>query len=174
MKSSMTKLAIALAAMVVGGSAAAGPVTTTFTVTASVGSECVIGNPTNMAFGALKMLDGVSGGLNEEDNVATATFDATCTNGTALPKLQFSSANGVGTFKMKGGISDDLMSYSLYTGGEPEQITHDTAAAFPGFEADGTVKTLTVSGRLTAGDKASKTIGAYTDTVTITATFTPD
>ena len=75
MKSSMTKLAaatVAMVAVVVGGAeaaplglfpAAGEPVTTTFSVSASVASGCVIGNSTTMNFGGLQMLSSATGGL---------------------------------------------------------------------------------------------------------------
>ena len=50
-------------------------------------------------------------------------------------------------------------------------ISHDTLAAFTGFTADGTVKSLSVTGKIAAADKNSKPVGVYTDTVTITVGF---
>lgn len=179
MKSSMMKLAPALAAMVVCGSAVAAgnppPPSpgkqATFAVTAVVPMQCVVGNTTEMKFGRLNMLSAV-GGISSADSTATATFDATCTNGTVTPELRFTSLNGgANGFQMLGGAnSTDILTYSL-ADSSGTALTAGTPAAFPGFDADGTVKTLTVAGRIVAADKIGKTVGDYSDTVKIEITW---
>ncbi len=177
MNTKMSKLALAIGALVMVGGAIAANDNATFTASASIASECVVGNTANMGFGALTMLDTGSGGLSTAKNNATATFDATCTNGTLLPTLQFASTNGGGSaFKMLGGTGAALITYTLYEGATDAgtSIAHNTAAAYTGLAADGTVKSLSVTGKVMAADKNGKPIGAYTDTVTITVGFTPD
>src|SRR4051794_37058310 len=113
--SKLSKLAVAIGATLVAASVYAANDTATFNVTSSIASECVVGNTTNMVFGNLSMLNATSGGLSTAKNNATASFDATCTNGTLLPTLKFASTNGGGSaFKMQGGTGSDLITYTLY------------------------------------------------------------
>ena len=173
----MTKLGLAIAAIATAGAAFAANDDATFEVSASIASQCVVGNTTNMGFGALTMLDTTTGGRSTAKNNATATFDATCTNGTVAPTLKFASANGGGSaFKMMGGTGTDLITYTLYEGSADSGtlIAHNSLAAFTGFDADGAVKSLSVTGKVLAADKDGKPIGAYSDTVTITVGFTAD
>lgn len=176
MTTKTTKLALAMGAMVATCGAWAANDNATFGVSATVASECVVGNTSNMAFGTLAMLNVTTAGLSTDKNNATASFDATCTNGTLLPTLQFASAQGGTAFKMKNASSADLITYTLYEGSSDSgtAIAYDTAAAFTGFVADGAVKNLQVTGKIVAADKNAKPIGAYADTVTITVGFTPD
>lgn len=176
MKFGMNKFALAIAAIAVAGPALAVNDDATFGVSATIASECVVGNTTNMAFGDLAMLSSATAGLSTGRNNATATFDAACTNGTGAPTLQFASANGGGTaFSLKN-AGADLIAYTLYEGatdaGTP--VAHNAAAAFTGFTADGAVKSLSVTGQVLAADKNGKPKGAYADTVTITVGFTAD
>lgn len=177
MNTKMKKLALALGAMALAGGAMADNDNATFIASANIASECVVGNTSAMAFGALTMLDASSGGRSADDNTKTATFDATCTNGTLLPTLKFVSTNGGGSaFKMKHGTAADLITYTLYEGTTDSgtSIADATAAAYTGLTADGAVKNLSVTGKVAAVDKNGKPIGAYSDTVTITVGFTAD
>ncbi|MBC5767658.1 spore coat protein U domain-containing protein [Ramlibacter albus] len=177
MRAKTSKLAALVVALAAAGSVLAANDDATFAVTANIASQCVVGNTTAMAFGDLAMLNLASGGLSTAKNNATATFDTTCTNGTGAPTLKFASANGGGTaFKMRGGSGSDTITYTLYEGATDAgtSIAHDTLAAYTGFAADGTVKSLSVTGQVAAADKNGKPIGAYSDTVTITVGFTPD
>lgn len=176
MKFGLNKFAIALVTITMAGSALAVNDSATFGVSATVASECVVGNTTAMAFGTLAMLDSATGGRSTAKNNATATFDAACTNGSALPTLQFSSGNGGGTAFALKNAGSDLIAYTLYEGTADSGtlIAHNSAAAFTGFSADGAVKSLSVTGKVLAADKDGKPQGAYADTVTITVGFTPD
>lgn len=180
MKSSMLKVAVATAAMMVGGSAIAeggggGPLPenqTSFQVNATVPSACMVGNPVDMDFGSIKMLSGT--GLTTQDSHATARFDAACTNGSTTPKFRFASLNGGGAFKMTHveSAAEAPITYELHANtAAGALITHDTPAEFAGFVVDGTVKQLTVAGVITAANKAGKTVGDYSDVVTITVGF---
>jgi len=176
MKFGMNKFALTIAAIAMAGSALAVNDDATFGVSATVASECVVGNTTNMAFGNLAMLDSDIGGLSTAKNNATATFDAACTNGTGAPTLQFASANGGGTaFSLKN-AGTDMIAYTLYEGADDTGtlIAHNAAAAFTGFSADGAVQSLSVTGQVLDTAKNGKPKGAYADTVTITVGFTAD
>ena len=175
MSKRMNQLAAFMAAMAATGTVWAANDDATFGVSANIASQCVVGNTSAMAFGTLDMLNAANGGLSTAKNNATAQFDATCTNGTGSPTLKFASENGGGTaFKLKNG--SDLITYTLYEGATDggTAIAHNAHASFGGFDADGTVKSLQVTGRILDTDKNGKPIGAYSDTVTITVGFTAD
>jgi spore coat protein U-like protein len=174
----LNKLVLAIGAMTMTSGAMAVDDTATFDATASIVSQCVVGNTTNMAFGSLTMLDSATGGLSTAKNNASATFDATCTNGGSAPTLKFVSTNGGGSaFGMlnQTAAATEVIAYTLYEGATDAgtAIAHSTAAAFTGFAADGVVKNLTVTGKVLAADKNGMPIACYSDTVTITATFVP-
>lgn len=176
MQINLQKSALVLA-LALCGSAFAANDQATFGVSASIASECVVGNTTNMAFNTLSMLDTASGGLSTAKDNASATFDAACTSGTGAPTLKFASANGGGSaFALMGGSGTDLITYTLYEGGTDSgtAIAHAADEAFTGFTADGATKSLTVTGQILAADKSGKPKGSYSDTVTITVGFTPD
>ncbi|MES2786895.1 MAG: spore coat protein U domain-containing protein [Pseudomonadota bacterium] len=164
-------------AFAVCGSAFAADDSATFGVSASIAAQCVVGNTTAMAFEPLSMLNSVTGGLSAADDTATATFDATCTNGSGTPNLTFTSANGDGAFALMGGdgSGNDLIAYSLYEGASTSiGIGHDTPVTFADFAANGVVKAMTVTGKIAPGAKNGKPVGTYNDTVTITVGFTAD
>jgi spore coat protein U-like protein len=171
----MRKLALALSAMALAGGAMA---VNTFDATASITGQCVVSTTQGMAFGGLTMLDATTGRLSTAKNNATATFDATCTNGGSAPTLKFTSTNGGGSaFGMlnQTTLATDVIAYTLFEGGSDSgtAIAHAVDAAFTDFVADGTVKSLSVTGKVLPADKNGKPIASYSDTVTITATFVP-
>lgn len=168
----MRKFALAISALATAGSAMA---VNTFDATASITGQCVVSTTQGMVFGALTMLDATTGQLSTAKDNATATFDATCTNGGSAPTLKFTSANGGGSaFGMKSPATD-VIAYTLFEGNTDggTSIAHGVDAAFTGFVADGTVKSLSVTGKVVPADKNGKPIANYSDTVTITATFVP-
>ena len=178
MNTKMSKLALAIGALVMAGGAWATNDSATFDSTAAVASQCVVGNTSAMDFGTLVMLDATTGGLDTGKANGTGGFDATCTNGTALQTLKFASLNGGGSaFKMKTGSGglNELIAYTLYEGAADTgtAIAHNTLAAFTGFDADGTVKSLQVTGKVLPAAKNSAKVGSYSDTVTITVGYTP-
>lgn len=167
----MRKFLLAVSALATAGGATA---VNTFDATASVTGQCVVSTTQGMVFGALTMLDAATGRLSTEKNNATATFDATCTNGGSAPNLKFTSANGGGAaFGMAS--ATDVIAYTLFEGvtDSGTSIAHAVDALFTGFVADGTVKSLSVTGKVLPADKDGKPIANYSDTVTITATFVP-
>lgn len=146
----------------------------TMTSQASVAEQCVVGNTAQLQFGNLSMLDASNGGRSTESNYANSSFSATCTNGSPTPTFRFTSSNGEGMgFMMRNG--NHLMRYSLHEGnqGVGTMIHHDYFAPFGGMVADGTVRTLQISARVTPEDKDGSFVGTYEDTVTITTSFYP-
>ena len=178
MKKTMTKLMLAFSAMIVTGAALAAPIngTTTMAVTASINDECAVGNTAALAFGALAMLTPAGQpSTSPSASVSGGTFDAICTFGTNPPTLKFDSANTVaGAFLLKGVVdATATIVYTLTNNNGNAAVSHGTAAAFTGFSSDGTTKSLKINGSIAAAAKAGKPGQTYTDTITITAAFTP-
>ena len=143
-----------------------------FDVTASVQAQCAVGITQTLALGNLTMIDTTNVAQAATDDTQTATFDAICTNGTASPVFKFDSANNAaGVFNMASGAN--LVKYSLYQGASTSatQIASGTASAYDGFNADGTVNHLSITGKVAAADKQAAPVGSYSDTVTITVSF---
>ena len=177
MNANMNKLALAIGALAMAGGAWAANDTSTMAVSATVAAECAVGNGGSINLGTLEMLNLGAAAQTTADTAAFATFPAICTNGTTLPKFAYASGNTTGTdFRLKGagGTVNDYIPYTPYptldvTG---TAIVGAVAVAHPGFTADGTAKTLALSARILAADKAEKLVQTYSDTITITASWT--
>jgi len=176
MNTTMNKLALAIGALVMaGGAMAAGSESGTMGTSAAILNECSVGNFSPLAFGTLAMLS--NGAQSSADSASTGggTFDAICTNGAPTPKLKFTSANtGTGTINFQLiGTDGSLIVYTLKessTGGTAA-IVYGTDAAFTGFTATGTTKSLSIAGSITAEQKKAKKVQPYSDTITITSSF---
>lgn len=175
MKLNFNKVAIALAASVMSAGAFAGggdgSPSATMGVTATISPECSVGNTTTLAFGILSMLSNgaQSTAISESSG---GTFDAICTSGTSTPQLKFTSLNTSGSdFRLVGTDTTTYIVYTLKEGSGGTAIAHDTAASFTGFTADGTTKSLAVKGTISASEKHEKAQQGYTDTITITSSY---
>jgi spore coat protein U-like protein len=172
MKTKFDKIAVALAAAlfsVAAGAADGG--SATMGVTASISDECSVGNTVTLDFGQLSMLSNGAQSGAASASAGGGTFDAICTNGTTTPKLKFASANTSGTdFRLKGADGSTYIVYTLAESGGLA-IAYNTAATFTDFSADGTTKSLAITGSITATQKAGKAKQAYGDTITITSTY---
>ena len=137
--------------------------TTTFQVTATVQTACLINSATDLNFGAYvrkSVLDG------------TSNISVTCTNTTPYDVgLNAGTSTGatVTTRKMTGPGSDHL-AYALYSDAARtvnwgNTIGTDTVHAV----GNGAVQTATVYGQIPSGQHP--TPGAYADTITVTLTF---
>lgn len=165
------KTAIFIGAISFAGVVQADWNTQSFNVTANVAQGCLIAVKTHMAFGTLDVISAAGAQSN-------ATFDVTCTNGSGAVSLTFGSANGAApppasTFKMINGTGDTTAKrivYELYTA-EAALIAIDTVTPFAALLADGTVRTLTITGKISSAAMAGALAGAYTDVVTMTATY---
>lgn len=162
------KFAVAVAIVAISGAASATDSGTgTLGVSASIIPECHVAQNTAIDFGGLHALSGL-------DENATGSIDAICTNGTTQPTFSYSSANGA--FQLKGGTTaTDVIAYSLYQdiNSTGTAVTYNSPAAYPGFTADGTTKTLNLTAHIIAADKTGKSVQAYTDTITVTTAFQP-
>jgi spore coat protein U-like protein len=142
-------------------SAFAATTTTTFAVTATVQSTCLV-SATAMAFGTYT---GVAA-------TTTSTVSVTCTNTTPYNvALNAGLATGatVSTRKMTGPLSA-LLSYALYSDSARsvnwgQTIGTDTVAG----TGNGSAQAITVYGQIPAGQYVAP--GAYTDTITATVTY---
>ena len=180
MNTKLNKLALAIGALAMVSGAWAANDTSTMAGTASVAAECAVGNGGTLAFGTLEMLNLETAAQTTVDTLGVSSFAAICTNGTTAPKFAYSSANkATNDFRLKGATTaTEFITYTLYSSADSSTapITGDTALAYGGavaFVADGTSKTLAVSAKILAADKATKLVQAYTDIVTITASWTP-
>ena len=171
MTTKMTKMMIALGAMTVAGAAMAQ--SATMGVSASIASECSVGNTVAIQFGAINMLAAGGQSNNASESNAGGTFDAICTNGTLAPKFKFTSANTwFNDFRLLGADGTTYMSYTLATTGNTT-LPYGTPVAFSDFVANGTVTSLRLKGVIAAADKVRKVAQMYSDTITITASFNP-
>lgn len=176
MKTKMSKLALAVGAlMMAGGAMAATDDTSTMGATASVAAACTVGAGTEITLGSLEMLtaDGTQTGV---DTTANATFPAICTKGTAYPKFSYISINAESTtdFRLKGGtVLTEFITYTPYptSGGTGTAIVGAAPVAHPAFTANGVSQSLALSAKILAIDKAGKSVQSYSDTITITASF---
>lgn len=167
-----TKFAIACSAALLSmGAFATDSGSGTMGVTASIAQECSIGNTATLAFSQLSMLSNGSAATTASASGSGGTFDAVCTSGTTTPKLKFTSANtGTSDFRLVGADGTTYIAYTLAESGGTA-IAYDTPATFTGFSADGTTKSLTVTGSIAASEKTGKAAQAYSDTITITSTY---
>jgi spore coat protein U-like protein len=170
-KMKFNKFAVAIAvALLSAGAFATDSGSATMGVTASITDQCSVGNTVALDFGPLSMLSNGAQSGNASASTSGGTFDAICTNGTTTPKLKFASANSSGTdFRLVGDDGTHIVYTLAESGGTA--IAYNTAAAFSGFDADGTTKSLAITGSIAASEKAGKAKQAYTDTITITSTY---
>jgi spore coat protein U-like protein len=172
MKIKFNKLGAAFAVVLVSASAfATDSGQGQMQVTASIGEECSIGNAATLDFSALSMLSNGAPSTAASLSASGGTFDAICTAGTTTPKLKFSSANTSGSdFRLVGADGTTFIVYTLAESGGTA-IAYNTAASFTGFDADGTTKSLAITGSIAAGEKTGKAKQLYSDTITITSTY---
>jgi spore coat protein U-like protein len=171
----ITQLALAIGAMAIASAAmAADSGSGTIAVSASIAPECAVGNTTAMEFGDMTML--TAGGAQTTANRRSigGTFDVICTNGTSAPKLRFTSPNADGThFRLLGADGSTYIIYSLAESGGGVAVTPGNDAPFAGLVADGTTKSLQVVGTVASIDKHTKRVQNYSDTITVTSSYTP-
>jgi spore coat protein U-like protein len=164
------RLAVALAAVMFSGAAWADG---TVGVSATIAPECAVTQDAEIAFAQLSMLSGVA--ASTADSIGNGGMKAICTNGTTSPKFAFTSANSSGSdFRLVGTTDASVfITYSLHsgTGASGSAISYNTATAYPGFTPDGSLQTLPLSGKILATDKQGKKVQAYSDTITVTASF---
>jgi spore coat protein U-like protein len=163
------RILITLFAVLFSQFTAAATATGTLSVTASVANTCTVGTGSNLlAFGAY------TGAVNNTNG----SFQVTCTAGGS-----YSTALNIGTGSgasftnrvLTNPTPAGTLNYNIYTTAGRTVVWGDgtgATAVVPGT-GTGAVQTVTVFGQIPAGQTATVTPGNYTDTVTITVTFTP-
>jgi spore coat protein U-like protein len=157
-------LAAALLFIGLGGKADAATATGTFQVQITIQATCILVSATNLNFGTNGVLSAV---INQ-----TSTINVQCTNTTPYNIGLDAGVNGgsVTTRQMKGGPTNQLINYSLFSNAGMTQnwgqtIGTDTVAA----TGNGAAQPFTVFGQVPAQTTPSP--GLYTDTITVTVTY---
>jgi spore coat protein U-like protein len=173
-KLNLKKLALAIGAMALAGSAMAANDTSTTLTTATISPACAVANGNGLAFSELIMLDFDLATNSSLASPAAGTFQAICTNGTATPTFSYVSGNSTGTdFVLKGADTTTTIVYSLYgtNNQSGDVIVGGAATAHSEFTSTGLPQTLNLSAKIIAADRNAKPIQAYSDTITITANY---
>jgi spore coat protein U-like protein len=179
MNTRASKLALSLGALLAASSAWAST-TANMTATATIQPQCAVGNAAPLTFGNLVMLEGAA--PTAVDSTASTTFDAICTNGTQAPKFAYGSANHVGTdflLRGSGNWAGSYIRYYLYGDADQQgvpivgRVATAYTGGFMGFMGSGATESLTLSAKILADDKRGLPPSAYTDTITITVSWTP-
>ena len=174
MKTKMSKLALAVGALMMAGGAIAATDTSSITSTATIAKACVVGSPTAMAFGSLALLDADTGKVViTGNNDAVGKFFTACTNGATDVTYSFAGVAETGFAMLSG---SDTIVYTLFSdSGRTTPITKSIAAVsgdFAGFAADGEDHELSIYGRVVLADNVAKPVSAnYTDAITVTVTY---
>jgi spore coat protein U-like protein len=141
--------------------AAASTATTTFSVTATVQSTCLIsGN--NLGFGT----------YTGTAIPTTTTVSVTCTNGTTYNVGLYpgTASEATVTTRAMTGAGGATLSYALYQdSGHSANWVQTVGIDTKSGTGDGSAQTLTIYGNLAAG--RYPTPGSYTDTITATITY---
>jgi spore coat protein U-like protein len=175
-KLNLKKLALAIGAMALAGSAMAVTDDSTMAASATITQQCAVANGTELAFSTLEMLNFLNATVSTSDALVAKEFNAICTNGSAAPTFTYTSANGGTTdFHLKGStIAAEEIAYTLYQSADStaNAVTINVAAVHPSFSAPNGVQTpLALSARIAAAAKDGKSVQSYTDTVTITVNY---
>lgn len=165
----LTKALTAVVAISMSGmTAMAGTDTSNMAVSASVSNNCVI-SAAAMSFGSY---DPISTNATTPLD-ASADLTVQCTNGATAAVTLSEGMNPTGSSTASAPqrqLSDgtDNLTYNLYSdSGHSSVWNNDTGEAHSG---DGTATTMTVYGRVDAG-QTSAAAGSYADTVVATVTF---
>lgn len=173
MKRSVLTLAV-LTALVVASPMFAASANTTFTVSASVISNCTI-SAGNLAFGSYDPV-GVNAGTGA-DLYANSTLTVACTKNAPNVWIGLdagaNSASAVGTTRAMSAGGGNFLSYELYTANPnpaPGSAWGNTALTGKAYVAATSAATaVTVYGRTPKGQDVAA--GAYTDTITATINY---
>jgi spore coat protein U-like protein len=144
--------------------ASAATATGSFNVRVTIATTCQVDSATDLDFGT-------AGVLNANID-QTSTITVRCTNTTPYTIALDKGVNGssVSTRQMKGGPTNELINYSLYsnpgrTTNWGETVGVDTVAG----TGNGTGQAFTVYGRIPP--QTTPTPGTYTDTINITINY---
>jgi len=164
----MRKLVIALGAAVglatLSTAGYAATATSSFQVRITVQAQCLAATTTDLDFG--------SSGFLSTNIDAQSTIQVQCTNTTPYNVGFDQGINGasVTARRMKGGPSNELISYAIYSNAARttnwgNTVGTDTMAG----TGNGAAQTIQVYGRIPA--QTTPIPGSYTDTITVTVTY---
>lgn len=150
--------------------AQAGTTTSTFQVTATVVSSCIINSVGTLGFGSYDPNAGAA-------LTGTSTINVNCTkNAPYTIALDYGVHGGTAANRMMQDAGTDTLNYNLYTDSGYTKVWNSTCGganncdsgtgAGPGV---GNQQTYTVYGQLPAGQNAPA--GSYADTITVTVNF---
>ena len=176
MNAKLNKIALAIGALAIAGSAMATPATDSanLVVSAVVENACAIGAGT-LNFGTLALE--VNAGLgtvsaaNHDANSGTS-ISIVCTNGASAAITGDLGLNASGAVRrMKSG--SDALAYELYTDVGLGTVL-DASSGSISYSGTGAATTdKAVYGRITGAQLAATKKGSYSDTVGLTITYTP-
>jgi spore coat protein U-like protein len=175
-KLNLKKLALAIGAMALAGSAMAVTDGSTMAASATITQQCAVADGTELAFSTLAMLDFVNAKESTSDALVAKEFNAICTKGSAAPTFTYTSTNGGTTdFHLKGSTTAaETIAYTLYQSADSEAapVTINIAAVHPSFSTPNGAQTpLALSARIAAAAKNGKSVQSYADIVTITVNY---
>ncbi|MEJ1937196.1 spore coat U domain-containing protein [Nostoc sp. NIES-2111] len=145
-------------------------VTTQLTVSATVGSSCVVNSVSAINFG---MLDPAVASI--VGRTAPGSVSVTCPNGlTYRIYIPLDSGEGDTTRRMSLGNPQKFISYGLYTDTSANGLWPTGPASAAGRQGTGNATAFTVTGKITGFTvpaNSSLDPGTYSDTVTVTIDF---
>ncbi len=147
--------------------AIAGTTTQAVNVTANVNANCKMSNPSDVAFGNYDPTD-----VNYTANLdATGSFSIACTKGVTAALTINQGTHYSSARRMIGGtIATTFLTYELYTTAGRSTVWDATVGGTVSYVASSSSKTTqTIYGRIPGGQDVEAQ--AYSDTVTVTATF---
>jgi spore coat protein U-like protein len=154
--------------LALAGAAQAATKTASFTVSASVGKNCVI-SAGNLALGEF---------IGDNDLEAESTITVRCTDGTDFDIALNAGVTGNYGGRRMEGPGDDYLVYNLYTDDTYAAVWGDTTGDTEVVSGEGegmaagNAVTRTVYGRLLASDNLGPVEeGAYSDTIVATITY---
>lgn len=150
--------------------AQAGQTQTTFQVTATVVTSCVINSAGNLGFGNYDVTAGTA-------LTGTSTININCTkNAPYTIALDYGSHGGTAANRIMQDTASDSLNYNLYTDSGHTLVWNSSCGtgnncdsgtgAGPGV---GNEQTYTVYGQIPAGQNVPA--GSYSDTITVTVNF---
>jgi spore coat protein U-like protein len=159
-KKSVSLLALALAA-VFAGSASAGEVSSTMTVSANIQAGCTVSPTSSISFAPIAGLDSV-GDMNANSG---SSFRVACSNGATVGIYSSS------TREMAKGLDTIPFSLSLASDGTNSLSTSsESPTAFAGTQ-DGSAHDVVIYGHVANADFKGKPVGAYTTEITVAVVY---
>lgn len=163
-RSSIAAIA-ALMALNLGGVAAAGTISQSFAVTATIATTCAFGTINALAFGAYDPL--VTNASSGTDLAGSTTFNIDCVNGIPVSVGLDNGLHASGGQRYMTAGGGNNLTYTLF-----QDAAHNTAwsnTAPLAVTGTGSAQTISVYAIVAKGQ--NEPIGSYADTVTITLTY---